>query len=32
MVEEGTVAQIYKEEYMDLCACNKGAKAVYFCS
>jgi hypothetical protein len=31
MVEDGTVAQIYKEELMDFCACKKGAKAVYYC-
>jgi hypothetical protein len=32
MDDNGTVAQIYKEEYMDLCACKKGAKAVYYCN
>ncbi len=32
MDDNGTVAQIYREEYMDLCACKKGAKAVYYCN
>jgi hypothetical protein len=31
-MEDNTVAQIYKEEYMDLCACKRGAKAVYYCT